>query len=603
MLKKLSIFAARNIISVLVLGLMLSIASRLVGQEGAESNNYPLTADSVPHANIPHGEIFHFDLTHSSIFPNTSRTIFVYVPNEYKPDFPACLYVGLDGLGSNAPVVFDNLIAKHEMPITIAIGISPGTVDSVDGAINPRYDRSFEFDSKNDKLERFIVEELLPEVERHNTKDGRKIVFSSKADDHMIGGGSTGGIGAFTVAWEHPEMFGRVFSAIGTFVGMRGGESYYVQVRKTESKPIRIFMQDGSHDEWWGGPEMGDWWMSNQTMERALSFAGYDVQHAWGVGTHDGHQAAAVFPDAVRWLWHDWPKPLHAGVSGNPVLKSVLEDDSGWESAGETCPSDGNIAAGPNGKVYHWLTASRRVEEVMPNLSATGCASPLRGKNAEIAAAPDGQFYVADYARNEILSTSILHQHPRTVASGISAKNLTVRANGTIYVTTEGSEGRGEIWQLGADDHKKLVAGGLKYPSGLTFSPDGLWIFVSQSRSQMSFSYRVKQDGSLDSGEPFYDLYVPSGADGSGANSVYMDTDGLAYVATSAGVQIMDRNGRVAAILPLPENRPATSLCFGGEGLHTLYVSSGGKIYARKLKSAGVMPWASPTQLPKGSAG
>jgi hypothetical protein len=168
------------------------------------------------------------------------------------------------------------------------------------------------------------------------TADGRKIRLSRDAGDHMIGGGSTGGIGAFTVAWEHPEQFSRVFTAIGTFVGMRGGESYYVQVRKTEPKPIRIFMQDGSHDEWWGGPEMGDWWMSNQTMERALSFAGYDVQHAWGLGTHDGQQAAAVFPDAVRWLWRDWPKPVQAEISGNPVLKSVLRDGGPCEC--HTCP-------------------------------------------------------------------------------------------------------------------------------------------------------------------------------------------------------------------------------------------------------------------------
>jgi len=63
-------------------------------------------------------------------------------------------------------------------------------------------------------------------------------------------------------------------------IGMRSGEQYYVLDRKTEPKPLRIFLQDGVHDEWPGGPEMGDWWMSNETMARALEFAGYDVSSA-----------------------------------------------------------------------------------------------------------------------------------------------------------------------------------------------------------------------------------------------------------------------------------------------------------------------------------
>ena len=186
---------------------------------------------------------------------------------------------------------------------------------------NPRFDRSFEFDSRSDRLARFLIEEVIPEVERHPTAEGRAIRISTDPNDRAIGGGSTGAIAAFTVAWERPDAFRRVFSAIGTYVGMRGGEQYYVLVRKTDPKPLRIFMQDGVHDEWPGGPEMGDWWMSNQTMNRALEFAGYDVRHIWGAGTHNGSQAAAVFPDAMRWLWRDWPAPIRAGEPGNPVLR------------------------------------------------------------------------------------------------------------------------------------------------------------------------------------------------------------------------------------------------------------------------------------------
>ncbi len=315
----------------------------------AASDNYVLGPDSQPHPSVAAGKTIKFNLTDSRIFPGTTRTITVYVPAAYQGDKPACVYVGLDGLGFNAATVFDNLIAQHAVPVTIGIGVSPGEVASASPPENPRFDRSFEFDSLNDRLARFLIEEVLPEVERHPGPDGRAIRLSKDPNDRAIGGGSTGAIAAFTVAWERPDAFHRVFSAIGTYVGMRGGEQYYVLVRKTEPKPLRIFMQDGLHDEWPGGPEMGDWWMSNQTMNRALEFAGYDVRHVWGAGTHNGSQAAAVFPEAMRWLWRDWPAPIRAGPPGNPVLKSILQPGEEWQVTGDSCVS--GLASNPDGQI------------------------------------------------------------------------------------------------------------------------------------------------------------------------------------------------------------------------------------------------------------
>ena len=122
------------------------------------------------------------------------------------------------------------------MPVTIAIGVSAGTIDSINSPEDPRFDRSFEFDSMTDRLARFLLEEVLSEVEKHRTPDGLPIKLSNNPDDRAIAGGSTGGIGSFTVAWQHPEAFHHVFTAMGTFVGMRGGQGYYVLVRKTEPK-------------------------------------------------------------------------------------------------------------------------------------------------------------------------------------------------------------------------------------------------------------------------------------------------------------------------------------------------------------------------------
>ena len=355
------------------------------------SDDYPLPPDAKPIAGVAAGATFKFELTESKIFPGTTRTITVYVPAEYQGDKPACVYVGLDGLGFNAATVFDNLIAQHAMPVTIAIGVSPGVVASASPPDNPRFDRSFEFDSRSDRLARFLIEEVMPAVERHTTAQGQPIRLSTDPNDRAIGGGSTGAIAAFTVAWERPDVFRRVFSAIGTYVGMRGGEQYYVLVRKTDPKPLRIFMQDGVHDEWPGGPEMGDWWMSNQTMNRALEFAGYDVRHTWGAGTHNGNQAASLFPDAMRWLWRDWPTPIRAGEPGNPVLKTILQPGEDWQVAAADCASVTNLAANPQGQIFYPVQGDAKISEIVADGKPRPCGQPA---DAAFAFGGDGRVYV-----------------------------------------------------------------------------------------------------------------------------------------------------------------------------------------------------------------
>src|SRR5690242_6910906 len=265
------------------------------------TETYPVDPASEEQAGVPKGEILKFTFDASKIFPGTTREVSVYVPAQYKPDKPACVYVNQDGIQWKAPTVFDNLIYKKEMPITIAVFVTPGKVLADDGSnALDRYNRSFEYDGLGDAYARLILTEILPEVEKLKTSDGRAIHLSKNGNDRAIGGSSSGAIAAFTAAWEHPEEFSRVFSAIGTYTGLRGADRYPILIRKYEPKPIRIFMQDGSNDL---NIYAGDWWKANESMERALSFSGYEVNHIWGEGGHNGTQGTAFFPDAMRWLW------------------------------------------------------------------------------------------------------------------------------------------------------------------------------------------------------------------------------------------------------------------------------------------------------------
>lgn len=588
-----------------------------------QSDDFPLTPDSRRNPAVPAGETFSFELSDSKVFPQTTRTVTVYIPAAYTGRKPACVYVGLDGLQFDVATVFDNLIAQGAMPITIGIGISPGVVSSAQGPGNPRFDRSFEFDTVDDRLARLLLEEVLPEVQRRRTSKGEPILLSTNPDDRAIGGASTGGIASFNLAWQRPDAFHRVFSSIGTFVGMRGGERLYIQVRKTEPKPIRVFLQDGVYDQWPGGPEMGDWWMSNQTMERALAFAGYDVRHVWGSGTHNTNQATAVFPAAMRWLWRDWPVPIQAGDPGNPRLSEILQPGQDWELVAGPCGVDRELR---NSKPH--LAANAQGEIFVQNGDSGPTPLKLKtgrpmclpsGPGASLAfdsggelwrARPDGGVALYPAQRGDGRSHSAAEAQ-RRIGSSHRIRDFLVRDTGDIYALTAGADSGqsiNELWLFRRTGEEIRLDGNLAGAAGLAFSPDGSWLIVTQSGSHLSLSYRVLPSGLLDARAPFYDLETSPATDTAGAGAVAMDTDGRAYIATRLGVQVMDRNGRLIAILPLPESVPADSLCFGadhsgGAEFGTLYVVAGGTLYRRKLRSAGLPPASAPLPLRAGSPG
>ena len=280
------------------------------------------------------GEILSGTITESKIYPNTKRDWQVFIPKQYDGTKPACLVVGLDGNLFGAITVIDNLIATGEMPVTIGIFLQPGVSYNEDGSV-ARYNRSNEFDRTDNRLATFLEEEVIPMVENLKTPDGKDILISKDPNDRAITGASSSGIAAFTAAWERPDMFARVYSSVGTFVAMRGGNEYPALVRKTEPKPLRIFLQDGVNDTW--NHIFGDWWEQNQLMSSALNFAGYEFDYKWDRGTHSIYYGTRAYPDAMRWLWRGWPTPVKAGKSMNGMLESLLVEGQHWS---ETTPDN-----------------------------------------------------------------------------------------------------------------------------------------------------------------------------------------------------------------------------------------------------------------------
>ena len=272
------------------------------------ADDYTLGVDSQPRADAPRGTVRTGTFSASKVFPGTTREYQVYVPAQYDATKPACLMVFFDGSGMmnatgayRVPVVFDNLIARKDIPVTIAVGINPGTVPaSTAPGAKARSQRSYEYDSLGDANARFLLEELLPEALKG-------LNVTADPAGRAVGGNSSGGIAAFTIAWERPDSFRKVVSHIGSFTNIQGGHRYAGLVRASKSapKPLRVFLQDGSSDL---DNLHGNWPLANHDMAAALKFAGYDHTFVFGTEGHNGKHGGAIFPDTLRWLWRDWQK-------------------------------------------------------------------------------------------------------------------------------------------------------------------------------------------------------------------------------------------------------------------------------------------------------
>jgi len=296
----------KTLIALLLVGSLVqfSRAADAPAKEPDYNAQYKLGPESMPQEGVPRGELIKMPpFTNSTAYPGTVRDWWIYVPKQYDAVKPACLMVFQDGGGYaqtnggyRVPVVFDNLIAKGDMPVTIGVFINPGNIPAEGAGHKARQNRSFEYDELGDRYARFLLQDIMPLVtKQYNiTKD---------PESRAIGGASSGGICAFTVAWERPDEFRKVLSHIGSFTNIRGGHNYPALIRKTEKKPLRVFLQDGSHDL---DNVHGNWPLANQEMALALKSMGYDYQFVLGEGTHSGKQGGAILPESLRWLWRGW---------------------------------------------------------------------------------------------------------------------------------------------------------------------------------------------------------------------------------------------------------------------------------------------------------
>ncbi len=486
-----------RLIALLSVCVSCALAGVLENQASGQTD-YQLTEDSKRQPDVPQGKLEGpFNLS-SSVFPGTQRKYWIYVPAQYDAQKPACSLIVQDGLNRanewHLPEVLDNLIHKKEIPVMLGIFVDPGEVPPLTPNAQPRFNRSFEYDSLGDRYARFLLEELLPEVSKSYS-------LSTKGDDRALAGASSGGICAFNAAWERPDDFRRVISTIGTFVGLRGGNQFSILVRKTEPKPLRVFLQDGERDLNIYG---GDWWVANQDMLSALKYAGYDVHHVWGDGGHNGKHGAAVMPDALRWLWKGYPEPVRAAPNPvEPRRLEVLVPEANWElvsSGHETVEAPACNAAG---EVFFCDSRAGRIYRSGLD-GKTRVFAEQTGRVSGMSFGPDGKLYACQSGRRRIVRYTDAGQE-EVVYADTTCQDIITLPKGFYYSdpVTPG------VWYSDYAGTRAKVDELTTNPMGLFPTADHAFLHLASADSSATLQFRIKNDGLLEFRQPFGYLHAP----------------------------------------------------------------------------------------------
>ena len=585
-------------------GELLPDALRWLWDDKAESTKLPHVEtkpewqphpDAVAKGGVPKGTVIPMPAFESKVFPNTTRDWSVYVPAQYRADAPAALMVFQDGEGMKnekgrwrVPTVFDNLIAKGDMPPTIAVFVNPGHETDKPRVPGKHSNRGFEYDSLGDRYVRFLTEEILPEVRK-------TYAISDDPEMHAIGGSSSGAICAFTAAWERPDVFRKVYSSVGSFTNLRGGNVYPSLVRKTEPKPIRVYLADTGGDV---DNAFGSWPWANKQMASALKYAGYDVRFDWAEGyAHNADFGGSKFPDAMRWLWRkEKPVPVldtRGDLGGDLTLLNLLVRGKSWEVVAKGLGFADALCADKAGNVYFCDMKAPSVVRVGTDGTRTEvCKEAVSG----LKFSPDESvLYGCQGAKKRVIAITPGTGGVTVVAEGVTPNDLAVTKDGFILITETAAKRVTRIDPKTGD--VKVADTGIARPNGIAVSNDGGTLAVSDYGGAHAWTFRVNAGGVLDAKMPTMAMRLPIDPKGefkfnepppyaaaSLGDGMAVDKVGRFYVTSAAGVQVFDPTGRHCGVLPkVDAAQPLTSCVLAGPDHSVLYVAHGTTIYRRTL--------------------
>ena len=307
--------------------------------EGERIGTYEVAGynpDSYPQPGVPRGTLSERKTLTSQVYPGMTANYWVYVNPGADTTNGAPLMVWQDGetiignqdlLRLRLQIVSDNLVAKGLIPPMVHVLIQPGT--------GQRRMRSIQYDTVSDTYGKYLLEEILPDVEK--TYKLRPEGYS-----RAIAGASSGAICAFNVAWYYPEQFSRVLSHIGSYTALQwrpeenldGGYIVSQKVGREDKRNLRVWLSDGSDDS---ESRAGSWPLGNIELANALKLRDYDFHFRFGTSLHAIAQGALDLPESLAWLWRDYDPQKTEQVyemeeeeRAKPVFRVSITNRDAW---------------------------------------------------------------------------------------------------------------------------------------------------------------------------------------------------------------------------------------------------------------------------------
>jgi gluconolactonase len=272
-----------------------------------------------------------------------------------------------------------------------------------------------------------------------------------------------------------------------------------------------------------------------------------------------------------------YPSPLPAATVAATRISdgfSFLEGPVWLAGSGQLLLSDMRGGAGPENvqpSTIRRYTPPNTFDVFLDNAGSNGLA--VAGDGSRLLAATHDQRSVSSYQLSDKSRTSLASGYQGRRFN--SPNDLTVRADGTVYVTDPNFQRGNRPDELGgmtgvfrvSDGEVFLVDGTVSQPNGVVLSPDETALYVGGNADNTIFRYDLLSDGATGGRTEFASLPGPDGATVDCAGNLYWAsyTDGRIHVFAPTGEKL----GTISA------GRNTTNAAFGGPDGRTLFITSG----------------------------
>jgi len=280
---------------------------------------------------------------------------------------------------------------------------------------------------------------------------------------------------------------------------------------------------------------------------------------------------------------------LSAFAAGVIVPGAKLEKLAGdfTFTEGPTCDKAGNLffVDQPNNRIMEWSVKGKLSVFMGPSGRANGM---MFDANGNLIACADEHNQLWSIAPDKTV-TVLVKDYRGHYLNG--PNDVWIAPGGAMYITDPfyrrtwwdhdkmalASE---EVYFLSPDGKRLVqVTDDLKKPNGITGTPDGKTLFISDIGAGQTWRYEIQPDGSLANKT----LICKLGSDG-----MTIDTDGNLYL-TGHGVTVFDKTGRRIEHIDVPEAWTA-NVCLGGRDRTTLFITASKSLYSIQLLVKGANP-------------